>query len=124
MSTNSPHQEISAHRSHRTLVHNIPLGSVFLLLSSARQPASKHVRVLQLADVVATLCDLSPGVIYLQNLNPPLFDTKAIRLFQVSFDDEVMENDAQPQQNENTQARDAAAEPAEEPNPAAAPDTQ
>ena len=67
---------------------------------------------------------MQPGVIYLQDLNPPLFDTKSIRLFQVSFDDEVMENDARSQQIKNAQVGDVAAEPAEEPNPATAPDTQ
>lgn len=68
------------------------------------------------------LCAPRSGVIYLQNLDPPLFDTKSIRLFQVAFDDEVMENDAQPKQTNEAQAADAAAAPKEEPNPAAAPD--
>lgn len=61
-------------------------------------------------------------MIYLQNLNPPLFDTEAIRLFQVKFDDDVTESETEKTQSEQSQLHDNGTEPEpeEEANPAAA----
>ena len=68
---------------------------------------------------------IDSGVIYLQNMNPPLFDTKAIRLFQVEFEDEKAEEEMQAQALQQKQAAAAAtaATPEEQANPAAAPGT-
>ena len=59
-------------------------------------------------------------------MDPPLFDTNAIRLFQVTFDDEMEETDTRSQRTPPAKAAAAAGEtePEEEPNPAAALDAQ
>ena len=62
-------------------------------------------------------------MIYLQNLNPPLFDTQAIQLFQVKFDDDVTESETHSTQTQSQETAPAP-DPEEETNPAAAPEVQ